>query len=76
MEIPRHRRWKAQRYRLEGAACLTCGLFLFPPRAVCPHCGTTLTQISGWTVPEASGSMQTTDFESRMKYEMIEKTIG
>jgi hypothetical protein len=37
MEIPRHWRLKAQRYRLEGAICPTCGQFTFPPRPVCPH---------------------------------------
>ena len=38
MEIPRHWRLKAQRYRLEGSACPTCGQLSFPPRPVCPHC--------------------------------------
>ena len=38
MEIPRHWRLKAQRYRLEGSLCLVCGRLAFPPRPVCPHC--------------------------------------
>lgn len=38
MQVPRHWRLKAQRYRLEGAACRECGLPTFPPRPVCPHC--------------------------------------
>jgi uncharacterized OB-fold protein len=38
MEIPRHWRLKAQRYRLEGSACPMCGQHAFPPRPVCPHC--------------------------------------
>ena len=38
MEIPRHWRLKAQRYRLEGSACPVCGRPAFPPRPVCPHC--------------------------------------
>ena len=37
MEIPRHWRWKAQRYRLEGSTCQHCGRFIFPPRPVCPN---------------------------------------
>ena len=37
MEIPRHWRLKAQRYRLEGSACQDCGQFSFPPRPVCPN---------------------------------------
>jgi len=38
MEIPRHWRLKAQRYRLEGVACPNCGRLIFPPRPICPHC--------------------------------------
>ena len=40
MEIPRHWRLSAQRYRLEGTTCLDCGRFIFPPRPICPYCGT------------------------------------
>ncbi len=39
MEISRHWRLRGQRYRLEGSACQTCGTLSFPPRDVCPHCG-------------------------------------
>ena len=38
MEIPRHWRLKAQRYRLEGSICPVCGRLTFPPRPVCPGC--------------------------------------
>ena len=38
MEIPRHWRLKAQRYRLEGPTCPQCGQFIFPPRPVCTKC--------------------------------------
>ncbi len=38
MEIPRHWRLKAQRYRLQGSLCPTCGQPSFPPRRICPHC--------------------------------------
>jgi uncharacterized OB-fold protein len=38
MEIPRHWRLKAQRYRLEGSTCPTCGRLTFPPRPVCAQC--------------------------------------
>ena len=37
MEIPRHWRLKAQRYRLKGLTCQQCGQFIFPPRPVCPN---------------------------------------
>ncbi len=38
MEISRHWRLKAQRYRLIGSACSTCGKVMFPPRPVYPRC--------------------------------------
>jgi Rubredoxin-like zinc ribbon domain (DUF35_N) len=38
MEIPRHWRLKAQRYRLEGSICPICGQPVFPPRPICPFC--------------------------------------
>ncbi len=39
MEVPRHWRLKKQRYSLTGEICPSCKAVLFPPRAVCPHCG-------------------------------------
>ncbi len=39
MEVPRHWRLKKQRYALVGEICPNCKTPLFPPRAVCPHCG-------------------------------------
>jgi len=30
-----------QRYRLEAARCTECGLNTFPPRLICPGCGST-----------------------------------
>jgi uncharacterized OB-fold protein len=38
MEIPRYWRLKAQRYRLEGSTCPSCGELMFPPRPVCTKC--------------------------------------
>jgi hypothetical protein len=38
MEIPRHWRLKAQRYRLQGSICPSCGELMFPPRLVCTKC--------------------------------------
>jgi hypothetical protein len=38
MEIPRHWRLKAQRYRLEGSVCPSCGKVSFPPRSLCAQC--------------------------------------
>jgi uncharacterized protein len=35
------RNWREipQRYRLEAAKCRSCGFVCFPPRVVCPQCG-------------------------------------
>jgi uncharacterized OB-fold protein len=46
MEIPRHWRLKAQRYRLEGSVCPNCGQPSFPPRLVCAHCVAQAAQIT------------------------------
>lgn len=37
MEVARHWRLKAQRYRLEGSFCPVCGQVSFPPRSACRH---------------------------------------
>ena len=39
MDIPRHWRLKSQRYSLIGEVCPSCDAKLFPPRDVCPECG-------------------------------------
>lgn len=39
METPRHWRLKKQRYAMAGSQCQSCGAKLFPPRPVCPVCG-------------------------------------
>ena len=38
MELSRHWRLNQQRYSLVGETCDNCGVKLFPPRDVCPHC--------------------------------------
>ena len=38
MQIAQHWRLQAQRYRLTGEICHSCGAKLFPPRDVCPEC--------------------------------------
>lgn len=39
MEIPLHWRMKNQRYKLVGEVCPHCDAKLFPPRDICPECG-------------------------------------
>jgi uncharacterized OB-fold protein len=51
MEVPRHWRLKAQRYRLEGSVCPICGQLSFPPRSVCRHDNVRLVKVTGYAVP-------------------------
>lgn len=39
MDVPRHWRLKTQRYGLIGEECPDCKSKIFPPRDVCPDCG-------------------------------------
>ena len=39
MEIPRHWRLNQQRYNLVGETCENCKEKIFPPRDICPNCG-------------------------------------
>mgnify|MGYP000151674538 CR=1 FL=1 len=48
MPSPRYWREMPQRYRYEASKCSKCGKVLFPPRIICPACGSrnfTLTHI-------------------------------
>jgi len=51
MEITRHWRLKAQRYRLEGSTCPTCDQLIFPPRSVCHECTVYPTRIVSRVLP-------------------------
>jgi len=42
MAIPNMWRTKKQRYSLQGEICPTCTSAIFPPRSVCPHCGSAM----------------------------------
>ncbi len=61
MEIPRHWRLKAQRYRLEGSYCPVCGQFTFPPRPVCPHFNANSVQITHYGISAIPISIIKTD---------------
>lgn len=75
MEIPRHWRLKAQRYRLEGSICPRCSQLIFPPRPVCPHCTDQLARIADSIILILPATMNISDIESRMRYESTERMI-
>ena len=76
MEIPRHWRLKAQRYRMEGSLCPLCGEILFPPRPVCPHCRSQLGQLAlGQAVILAAPTGLTT-VDAQSKYRITERIVG
>lgn len=39
MEISQHWRLKKERYNMVGSVCPACGHKSFPPREICPSCG-------------------------------------
>ena len=61
MSVAKHWRMKAQRYRLEGTLCQSCGQAIFLPRPLCPHCrGGIAVAITAAPLPEpaiAEGAM-------------------
>ena len=38
INLPQMWRLRDQRYRLEGAQCVSCGAKVFPAKKLCPHC--------------------------------------
>ena len=42
MAVPNLWRTKNQRYRLQGEICPACSNAVFPPRQVCPRCGSSM----------------------------------
>jgi len=74
MEIPRHWRLKAQRYRLKGSACPTCGQFIFPPRPAWPSCK--FQRVGIEAIPVLLISTRLTDIESHIGHQIMERMIG
>ena len=78
MEIPRHWRLKAQRYRLEGSACSSCGQFIFPPRTVCTKCqgASQLARIAPEAFQNILCSTQLTGIEAYAGCQIPERNTG
>lgn len=74
MEIPRHWRLNAHRYRLAGSTCPACNHHLFPPRPVCPDC-TQRIQSTGADFPIILASIDLTGIELHIRYEISERKI-
>ena len=76
MEIIRHWRLKAQRYRLEGSVCPSCGEPMFPPRPICMKCHCAVQQRSDGSVfLELPAWMDSTGIESRITYEITDRML-
>ena len=73
MEIPRHWRLKAQRYRLEASVCPGCGGLSFPPRPVCPHCAARPAATAAWGLPVWSTRTSSLDIKSQILYATTER---
>jgi len=76
MEIPRHWRLKAQRYRLEGSTCPNCGQPILPPRPVCPHCSVKQEQIVDRIILVLLPSLTLSDVEAHIGDRIIERLIA
>lgn len=73
MEIPRHWRLKAQRYRLEGWVCPTCSQPAFPPHPVCYHCITQPEWIAGGESLVLPAANSLTSIESTIRCQITER---
>ena len=76
MEIPRHWRLKAQRYRLAGSTCPACGQATFPPRPVCPQCHSRVSPNTDERLAIPAASIGIPDFESRVRPPVTESVPG
>lgn len=76
MEIPRHWRLKAQRYRLEGSTCPNCGQLIFPPRPVFLHCTDKPAQTASRIIPVLLPLPTLTDVKAQIDYRIAERLIA
>jgi len=75
MEIPRHWRLKAQRYRLEGSTCSNCGQRVFPPRPVCSHCNANPVQNVRLIISGLLSSTSFAEVETHIGHQITERLI-
>jgi hypothetical protein len=76
MENPRYWRLKAQRYRLEGSICPTCGQLIFPPRPVCPHCTAQPEQSAKQIISVSILLTDLIDVKAHIGYQITERLIA
>ena len=73
MEIPRHWRLKAQRYRLEGSVCPICGQPIFPPRPLCSRCMAQRARSAIEPLPVLQISIGVSEFAAHIHHRMTER---
>jgi hypothetical protein len=76
MEIVRHWRLQAQRYRLAGCTCPVCGRLSFPPRPICPDCTVQPTHIAGGGFSTYPAGIRLADIQAHLGQHFAEKLIG
>ncbi len=76
MEIPRHWRLKAQRYRLQGSLCPICGQPTFPPRPVCPHCMVQAENLADERIRLRARTFTMVELVPRIRYPVTKSMIG
>ena len=76
MEIARHWRLKAQRYRLEGSACPVCGRLSFPPRAICSDCTAQLAHAGGGRFSASPAGIPLADIQAHLGQHFADRLIG
>ncbi len=76
MDIPRHWRLKAQRYRLQGSRCPMCGQPSFPPRPMYPRRLAQITNVADRRGSLTANSIAIPDFTPHIDHQVADATTG
>jgi len=76
MEVARHWRLNAQRYRLEGSMCPVCGQLFFPPRPICPDCHRQAAPSAGGGLSAIPASIGLADIRAHLSRQFAERLDG